>query len=251
MNSNSEFYTLSTQWVDLISRRDYAHNLSFYGTKIFQVPTDIYLYQKLIWDVKPTLVIETGVAKGGSILAVASFMFLARQSMEFRTMRSDEKAWAVIGVDKNNLESERSMLNNWSFADKIHLIEGSSTDPVVEEQVQSLTFGHSTCIVFLDSDHSELHVERELEIYSQFVSVGSYIVVFDSGIGRLSAETHMSRPRGWSQFSHAGTAVGKFIEKQEAKRAKDFKAPYFKIVSDIAEPLGISSIENGILRRES
>ena len=225
--------------------------MSYLGIKIFQVPTDLYIYQKLIWEIKPNLVIETGVAEGGSILAVASFMFLARQSREFPMASSNQSDWAVIGVDKNNLESQRLVLDRWSFGEKVHLIEGSSTDPVVEEQVRYLTLGHSTCIVFLDSDHSELHVERELEIYSQFVSVGSYIIVFDSGIGRISAETHTARPRGWSQFSHAGTAVSKFIKKQEAKRAKDFKAPYFKIVSDIAEPLGISSIENGILRRES
>lgn len=250
MVGESDFYALSTKWLDLCSRSDYAHDLTFFGEQIFQVPTDIYLYQKLIWEVQPTLIIETGVAKGGSILAIASFLFLAQQSRKFRVLNSNVNDWLVVGIDKNDLTLERQMIDEWSFGDHVRLVEGSSTDEVVLGQVKELARGHKSCLIFLDSDHSELHVERELEIYSQFVSVGSYIIVFDSGIGRLSAETHMARPRGWSQFSHAGTAVGKFIKKQEAKRAKDFKAPYFKIVSDIAEPLGISSIENGILRRE-
>ena len=250
MIGESDFYALSTKWLDLCSRSDYAHDLTFFGEQIFQVPTDIYLYQKLMWEIQPTLIIETGVAKGGSILAIASFRFLAQQSREFRVLNSNVSDWLVVGIDKNDLTRERQIIDKWSFGDHVRLVEGSSTDEVVLGQVKKLARGHESCLVFLDSDHSESHVARELESYSKFVSVGSYLVVFDSGIGRLSAETHKTRPREWNQLSHAGTAVSKFINKQEAKRAKDFKTPYFTIVTDIAEPLGISSIENGILRRE-
>ena len=250
MRIDSEFYSLSSKWVDLISRSNYAHDLTYFGTQIFQIPTDVYLYQKLIWEVKPTLIIETGVAKGGSILAIASFMFLAQQNADFRNTESNTKEWLVVGVDKNVLEEERKMLSRWSFGDHTVLIEGSSTEDAVLNSVKKLSQDHQRTLVFLDSDHSESHVARELECYSDLVSIGSYIVVFDSGIGRLSQETHAARPRNWNSNSHAGTAVTKFLENQEKDARANGTSPKFTLVTSIAEPLGISSIERGILRRD-
>lgn len=249
MVGESDFYALSTKWLDLCSRSDYAHDLTFFGEQIFQVPTDIYLYQKLIWEVQPTLIIETGVAKGGSILAIASFRFLAQQSREFRVLNSNVNDWLVVGIDKNDLTRERQIINKWSFGDHVRLVEGSSTDGVVLGQVKKLARGHESCLVFLDSDHSESHVARELESYSKFVSVGSYLVVFDSGIGRLSNETHAIRPRGWNKSSHAGVAVGKFVESQNQNSEESATSQRFIVDTSIAEPLGISSIEGGILKR--
>jgi len=250
MKIDSEFYSLSSKWIDLISRSNYAHDLSYFGTQIFQVPTDIYLYQKLIWEVKPTLIIETGVAKGGSILAIASFMFLAEQNEDFRTTESSPKDWLVVGVDKNVLKEEREMLDKWSFGGNTVLIEGSSTEDAVLDRVKFLSQDHERILVFLDSDHSESHVARELECYSDLVSIGSYIVIFDSGIGRLSEETHALRSRNWNSNSHAGTAVSKFLENQERYSKANGTSPKFTLVTSIAEPLGISSIERGILRRD-
>ena len=250
MKIDSELYSLSSKWVDLISRSNYAHDLTYFGTQIFQIPTDIYLYQKLIWDVKPTLVTETGVAKGGSILAIASFMFLAQQNTDSRTTESNSKGWLVVGVDKNVLKEEREMLSKWSFGANTLLIEGSSTEEEVLNSVKILSQDHERTLVFLDSDHSESHVARELECYSELVSIGSYIVVFDSGIGRLSEETHAVRPRNWNSNSHAGTAVVKFLENQKQNAKANGTSPKFTLVTSIAEPLGISSIEHGILRRD-
>lgn len=249
--SESEFYAVSTRWLDLCSRSDYAHGLTFFGEQIFQVPTDIYLYQKLIWEIQPTLIIETGVAKGGSILAIASFRFLAQQSREFRYSKSDVNDWLVIGIDKNDLTKEREMLSEWSFGDHVRLIEGSSTDIGVVDRVKILAHSHKSCLIFLDSDHSESHVAQELEMYSRFVSIGSYLVVFDSGIGRLSDETHAIRPRGWNKSSHAGVAVSKFIESQNRLVELGDTSQRFVVDTSIAEPLGISSIEGGVLKRVS
>jgi cephalosporin hydroxylase len=250
MAMDSELYALSTEWLDLISRSNYAHDLTYFGTPIFQVPTDIYLYQKLIWDVKPSLVIETGVAKGGSILAISSFMFLAEQHREFSSSSPRSPDWLVVGIDKNSLEEERKMLSRWSFGKNTLLIEGSSIDDAVLNELKGLARNHKNVMIFLDSDHSESHVSSELERYSDLVSVGSYLVVFDSGIGRLSEETHKVRPRNWNSSSHAGTAVVKFLENQESFAEKHGKSSKFSLVSSIAEPLGISSIEHGILRRD-
>ena len=249
MVGESDFYALSTKWLDLCSRSDYAHDLTFFGEQIFQVPTDIYLYQKLIWEVQPTLIIETGVAKGGSILAIAAFRFIAEQSRKFRVLNSNVNDWLVVGIDKNDLTRERQMIGEWSFGDHVRLVEGSSTDEVVLAQVKKLARDHESCLVFLDSDHSESHVARELEFYSKFVSVGSYLVVFDSGIGRLSDETHASRPRGWNKSSHAGVAVGKFVESQNRVSQERATSQRFEVDTSFAEPLGISSIEGGVLRR--
>ena len=102
----------------------------------------------------------------------------------------------------------------------------------------------------MDSDHSESHVARELECYSDLVSIGSYVVIFDSGISRLSEETHALRFRNWNSDSHAGTAVGRFLENQERYSKVNGTSPKFILVTLIAEPLGISSIEHAILRRD-
>lgn len=102
----------------------------------------------------------------------------------------------------------------------------------------------------MDLDHFESYVARELECYSDIVSIGSYIVIFDSGIGRLSEETHALRFRNWNSDSHAGTAVSKFLENQERYSKANGTSPKFTLVTSIAEPLGISSIERGILRRD-
>jgi cephalosporin hydroxylase len=153
MVDESDFYALSTKWLDLCSRSDYAHNLTFFGEQIFQVPTDIYLYQRLIWEVQPTLIIETGVAKGGSILAIAAFRFIAEQSRKFRVLNSNVNDWLVVGIDKNDLTRERQMIDEWSFGDHVRLVEGSSTDEVVMAQVKNLARDHESCLVFLDSDN--------------------------------------------------------------------------------------------------
>lgn len=249
MVGESDFYAVSTRWLDLCTRNDYAHGLTFLGERIFQIPTDIYLYQKLIWEIQPTLIIETGVARGGSILAIAAFRFLAQQSGKFRISNSDVNDWLVIGIDKNDMTTERKMISEWSFGDHVRLVEGSSTDELVVDQVKNLSRGHESSLIFLDSDHSETHVARELKVYSKFVSVGSYLVVFDSGIGRLSDETHAIRPRGWNKSSHAGVAVRKFIENQNQNSGLAEPSQRFVVDTSIAEPLGISSIEGGILKR--
>jgi cephalosporin hydroxylase len=164
-------------------------------------------------------------------------------------LNSNVNDWLVVGIDKNDLTRERQMIGEWSFGDHVRLVEGSSTDEVVLAQVKKLARDHESCLVFLDSDHSESHVARELESYSKFVSVGSYLVVFDSGIGRLSDETHAIRPRGWNKSSHAGVAVGKFVESQNRISQESATSQRFEVDTSFAEPLGISSIEGGVLRR--
>jgi cephalosporin hydroxylase len=219
------------------------------GVPIFQVPTDIYIYQSLLWLVRPSLVIETGVAKGGSILAIAGLMELMRCSSRYQAVSqvgtSGSTDWEVVGVDLNEVTTASTALKDFSFASHVTLIQGSSTEPKVVSELEEIAARHQRVLLFLDSDHTEEHVLKELRLLSPLVTIGSFVVVWDSGIGRLSPATHDARPRRWSAVHHPGTAVQRFLAEVEGARTE------FVLETSLAEPLGISSIQNGMLRRRA
>lgn len=230
-------------FVDLTSRADYAHKLDWFGIPIFQVPTDMYIYQKLLWELRPELVIETGVARGGSLACIASLMHLVQTTCppSQSTGNTVPPNWNLLGIDVNDVSAARENLHSFDFSSHVQLIQSDSTSEELHAELRDFARDRERVLIFLDSDHSEEHVFAELLLYSQLLNLGDHLVVWDSGLGRLSDETHARRPRAWNSSSHAGIAVQRFLETPAGRN--------FELRLDIAEPLLISSVWNGILKR--
>jgi len=180
-------------------RSGYSYNFTWMGRPIIQYPQDIVIMQELIWEIKPDLIIETGIAHGGSLIFYASIMELIGKGK-------------VVGVDIDIREHNRLEIEKHPMFKRISMIQGSSIDPATIEAVEKETVGAGTVMVCLDSNHSHDHVLSELELYSRFVSVGSYLVVFDTIVEYLPEDCLSAVKRPWGVGDNPLTAVEKFLE---------------------------------------
>jgi cephalosporin hydroxylase len=174
----------------------YSYNFSWLGRPIIQYPQDIVAVQEIIWKVRPELVVETGVAHGGSLVLSASILEL---------LGGDRR---VVGIDIDIRPHNREALESHPLAHRISLEEGSSTDPEVVRRLATLAEGRRT-LVMLDSNHTADHVSAELAMYSPLVSPGSYVIVFDTVIERMPAGSFPDRP--WERGDNPATAVRDFL----------------------------------------
>jgi cephalosporin hydroxylase len=190
----------------------YSYNFSWMSRPIIQYPQDIMAVQEIVWSVKPDLIIETGIAHGGSLVYSASMLALidyceAKESGKLLDPNSSQRK--VIGVDIDIREHNRQALDSHPMRHMIELIEGSSIDKKIFEQVQKLSFGYNKVMVFLDSHHSHEHVLSELKLYSNFVTKNSYCIVFDTVIEDLPSVLSTDRP--WGPGNSPKTAVNSFL----------------------------------------
>jgi cephalosporin hydroxylase len=183
------------------SKYKYTYNFTWLGLPIIQFPQDIFAMQEIIWQVKPDLVIETGIAHGGSLIFYASMMELLG------------RAGKVIGVDIEIRKHNRVEIERHPMFKRITMIEGSSIDEEVIERVADASQGSSSVLVVLDSNHTHEHVLRELELYSPFVTKGSYLVVFDTAIEQMPEGFFQDRP--WGKGNNPMTAVKEFLSKTD------------------------------------
>lgn len=179
----------------------YSYNFDWLGVPIIQYPQDIVAMQEIVWRVKPDLVIETGVARGGSIIFYVSMMKLLG------------KGGRVVGVDIDIRPHNRDSIESHPLADCVSLIEGSSIDPDTVAKVAEHAKSAKRPLVILDSHHTHDHVLKELEMYSPFVKAGSYLVVFDTGVEVLPPELIVDRP--WGPGDNPMTAVREFLSKND------------------------------------
>lgn len=177
----------------------YSYNFDWLGVPIIQYPQDMVALQEIIWKVKPDLIIETGVARGGSMIFYASMMKLLGNSGR------------VVGIDIDIRPHNRDSITSHPLGQDVILIEGSSISESVVAQVASLVAGANRPMVILDSNHTHEHVLKELELYAPFVTIGSYLIVFDTGIELLPSSFFPDRP--WSQGDNPMTAVREFLSK--------------------------------------
>jgi cephalosporin hydroxylase len=191
-----EIRRLDVELTAAADRYDYSYYWTWLGVPIIQMPTDIVVMQELAWRHRPNVIIETGVARGGSALLSASLLSLI----------GDGHVVAVdVDIRPHNRESiEQHPLSSW-----ITLIEGSSTAPEVLAQVEELTRGAARVMVVLDSDHTHEHVLAELEAYAPLVTNGMPLVVADTLIEEIPANEN--RPRAWRAGSNPHTAVEQFL----------------------------------------
>ena len=179
-------------------RYRYSYNFTWLGRPIIQFPQDIVAIQEIIWKVKPDLVIETGVAHGGSLMLSASILELIGQSGE------------VVGVDIDIRPHNRAAIEAHPMAKRIHLIQGSSVAPETVAEVVRHLSGRERVMAILDSNHTHEHVAKELALYSPFVTKGSYLIVCDTVVEYMPEELMCDRP--WGPGDNPITAVREFLK---------------------------------------
>jgi cephalosporin hydroxylase len=208
----------------------YSYNFSWLGRPIIQYPQDIVAMQELLWSVQPDLVIETGIAHGGSLIFSASML-------ELNAVCGGPQNAEVLGVDIDIRAHNRAAIAAHPLSRRIKMIEGSSIAPDIVEKVRAIATGRQRVLVCLDSNHTHEHVLAELEAYAELTSVGSYCVVFDTVVEEMPAEFFGNRP--WGPGNNPWTAVREFLKSH----------PDFEIDKRIDHKLLISVAPDGYLKR--
>ena len=209
----------------------YSYNFSWLGRPIIQYPQDIVAAQQLVWTVQPDLVIETGIAHGGSLVLWASLLEL--------NAACGGPDGRVLGIDIEIRPHNRAAIEAHPLARRITMIEGSSVDDGVLETVRRAVAGRDRVLVSLDSNHTHDHVLAELRAYAPMTSVGSYCVVFDTVIENLGSGMFPDRP--WDVGDNPMTAVREFLRDH----------PEFEADERVEDALMITAAPGGYLRRIS
>jgi cephalosporin hydroxylase len=218
----------------------YSYAFSWLGRPIIQYPQDIVAVQELVWRVRPDLIIETGIAHGGSLILSASLLALLDmcdaidKNWSFNPRESRRR---VIGIDVDIRAHNRHAIETHPMASRIEMIEGSSIATDVIAAVHERAKPFSTVMVFLDSNHTHEHVLAELEAYAPLVSPGSYCVVFDTVVENLPKSMFPDRP--WGPGNNPKTAVRDFVSAH----------PEFQIDADMHNKLLITVAPDGYLKR--
>jgi cephalosporin hydroxylase len=228
-----KFKTASDFVLQSINDR-YSYNFSWLTRPIIQYPQDIVAFQELVSQVKPDLILETGIAHGGSLVLSASLLCLLDVMEGLDPRQSPRK---VVGVDIDIRPHNREALDEHPLRFKMELIEGSSIDPAIIQQARSHADGVERVLVSLDSNHTHEHVLAELNAYADLVSVGSYCIVFDTVVEDLPVGSFPDRP--WDVGNNPKTAVHEWLKSH----------PEFEIDKDIDNKLLISVAPDGYLKR--
>jgi cephalosporin hydroxylase len=231
---------LGVRFVRDTAKFNYSYNFDWMGRPIIQVPQDIMAMQELIWRVKPDLIIETGIAHGGSLAMSASMLALLDYSdaVSGNTIVDPSKSKRkVLGIDIDIREHNRLAIEQHPMSHLIQMIQGSSIEPEIVQEVQKVAKDYQQILVCLDSNHTHDHVIAELQAYAPLASLGSYCVVFDTIIEDLPATMFPDRP--WSIGNNPKTAVKEYLTSH----------PEFEIDEDIQNKLLISVAPNGYLKR--
>jgi len=230
----------SQAWLRRAFEHKYMYNFSWMGRPIIQLPNDILAMQELIWQIKPSLIIETGIAHGGSLIFNASMLSLLDycDAIEQGTMLNPKApSRRVLGLDIDIRAHNRAAIEAHPMANRIDMIEGSSIDPAIIAQVQDIARGYERVLVCLDSNHTHEHVLAELEAYAPLVSVGSYCAVFDTIVEDMPVEMFPDRP--WAPGDNPKTAVWEYLKTH----------PEFEIDKQMDHKLLISVAPDGYLKR--
>ncbi|KAB2527851.1 MULTISPECIES: cephalosporin hydroxylase family protein [Pseudomonas] len=220
---NQELKALAQQFYNESAKHKYTYHFSWMGRPIIQLPQDMMAMQELIWRIKPDLVIECGIAHGGSIIYYASLLELQGHG-------------EVLGIDRDIRAHNREAIESHPMIKRISMIEGSSLDPAVAEQVRQAAASKKV-IVVLDSNHTHEHVLEELRLYAPLVSVDSYCVVMDTVVEDMPADAFPDRP--WGPGDNPKTAVWAYL-KENAD---------FEIDQQMQDKLLITVASDGYLRR--
>lgn len=224
MCKDKNLLALTDKWFIESCKYNYSYNFTWMGRPIIQFPQDIIAMQEIIWEVKPELIIETGIAHGGSLIFYASML-------EICCGRGQ-----ILGIDIDIRPHNRLEIEKHPMFKYITMIEGSSIDEKIVNRVYDFAKGKSPIIVALDSMHTHEHVSRELELYSPLVPKGSYLVVFDTIVEDMPIDFFQDRP--WGKGNNPKTAVREFLKTNDR----------FVVDSHINNKLLISVAPDGYLK---
>ena len=222
---DKQFKESSLNWTKQSMEEQYVYNFEWMGRPIIQYPQDILAIQEIIWKVKPDLIIETGIAHGGSIIFSASMLELLDGDGE------------VVGIDIDIRQHNRNEIENHPMMKRISMIEGSSISENVYQSVLEKTKDKKNIMVILDSNHTHDHVLQELNLYGELVSKESYLVVLDTFVEDMPKGFFKNRP--WDVGNNPKTAVNDYLKEH----------PEFQIDKSIENKLMITVAPSGYLKR--
>lgn len=230
LGKDVEFREQSRQWLEKSMRKQYAYNFSWLGRPIIQNPIDIVAMQELIWMIQPDLIIETGIAHGGSLIFSASML-------QLNAACGGPQDAEVLGVDIDIRAHNREAIEAHPLFKRISMIQGSSIAPEIIEQVKTMAARKHRVLVCLDSNHTHDHVLAELEAYALLTTMGSYCVVFDTFVEDVPADVFPDRP--WGPGNNPKTAVREYLKAHSE----------FEIDKNMNHKLLISVAPDGYLKR--
>jgi len=227
MKDDKSLKNLSMDWFLASHQYEYSYHFTWLGLPIIQFPQDIISIQEIIWKVKPDLIIETGIARGGSSILYASLLELIGHG-------------EVLGIDIDIREHNKIEIEKHPLFKRVTMIEGSSINKKIANKVFKFAKGKKRILVILDSNHSHDHVLKEMKLYSELVSKGSYLIVFDTIVEDMPEnwlnEHGIDRP--WNKGNNPKTAVWKFLKSNDR----------FKIDKKIENKLLITAAPDGYLK---
>jgi cephalosporin hydroxylase len=211
----------------LSDRRDWSYVWRWLGLPVIQMPTDVVAFQEVVWERRPQLIIETGVARGGSIILSASLLQLLGEGH-------------VLGIDIDIRQHNRDSIEQHPLAHPVGLVEGSSTSPEVVELVRAAASEVERVMVVLDSNHTHEHVLEELRLYAPLVTAGQFLVVADTIIESLPRQEHRVRP--WGPGDNPATALDQYLRETPGT---------FEVDEYVNGKLLMTSSPGGYLRRRA
>ena len=221
---NKKLLQASSHFTEETIRSGYSYNFTWMGRPIIQYPQDMIAMQEIIWEVKPDLIIETGIAHGGSIIYYASILELIGKG-------------EVLGIDIDIREHNRAEIERHPMSKRINMLQGSAISAEIIEQIKMYVNGKDNVMVCLDSNHTHDHVLKELELYAPFVTINSYIVAFDTIVEDLPSDLYTNRP--WNLGDNPKTAVREFLKGNDD----------FIVNTEIDNKLLVSVAPGGYLKR--
>ncbi len=242
MGSNAELKREANNFFINLCKNKYSYHFEWMSRPIIQFPQDIIAMHELIWTVKPDLIIETGIAHGGSLIFSASMLAMidlseAIEANKLVDLRNSNRK--VLGIDIEIREHNRIAIERHPMSSRIQMIEGSSIDSGVITKVHEFSKNYKKILICLDSNHTHKHVLAELNAYAPLTSIGSYCVVFDTVVEDMPKSLFLDRP--WGPGDNPKTAVREFL--------KDH--PEFENNYDIQNKLMLTVAPDGfLLRRE-
>ena len=228
LGQNSDVFRQSKEMITALDQHDYTYLWSWMGVPIIQMPADVMATQEVIWATKPDVIIETGVARGGSVLFMASLLEIIGKGK-------------VIGVDIDIRAHNRETIAAHPMCKRVEMVEGGSVDDVTLKKVKALIPKNATVMVVLDSDHSRDHVLAECRAYAPLVTSGCYMVVADTLLGHMEDDNApRKRSKIWLKGNEPLSALSDFMAENDE----------FEVDEVLNGKLVLSSSPGGYIRRK-